>query len=78
MHRHGQPLVDQKSLSRETEREGEGRMKKKVNQFFWLLGFRESQGSRQSYAQKVPFQIREPQGSSQELILLCKALLSQG
>lgn len=53
MHRHGQPLVDQKSLSRETGREGEGRMKKKVNQFFWLLGFRESQGSRQSHAQKV-------------------------
>lgn len=54
MHRHGQPLVDQKSLSRETGREGgRGQNEKKVNQFFWLLGFRESQGSRQSHAQKV-------------------------
>lgn len=30
-----------------------GQNEKKVNQLFWLLGFRESQGSRQSHAQKV-------------------------
>lgn len=52
MHRRGQPLVDQKSLSKETGKKGEGRMKK-LNQLFWLLGIRESQSSRQSRAQKV-------------------------
>lgn len=52
--RRGRPLADQRSLGKETGREGKGRMKKKKKEpTFWLLGIRVSQSSRQSHAQKV-------------------------
>lgn len=77
-HRRGWPLADQRSLGKETGREGKGRMKKKNTPTFWLLGIRASQSSRQSHAQKVTLTMREPRGFLQELVLLCKALLSPG
>lgn len=63
-HRPGRPLADQRSLHKETGREGEGRMKNEPT--FWLLGIRESQGSRWPHA----LEIMELRGSWWKLLLV--------
>lgn len=78
-HRCGRPLADQRSLSKETGREGKGRMKKKKkNQLFGSLGSERARVADSLMPKRLPFTMREPRGFLQELVLLCKALLSPG
>lgn len=78
-HRCGRPLADQWSLSKETGRGGKGQNeKKKKNQLFGSLGFERARVADSLTPKRLPFTIREPRGFLQELVLLCKALLSPG
>lgn len=77
-HRCGRLLADQRSLGKETGREGKGRMKKKMNQLFGSLGSERARVADSLMPKRLPFTIREPRGFLQELVLLCKALLSPG